>query len=183
MAFTRKFLKAMGIEDEKIEQIIEAHVEVTSALKDEIQKNEDKVEEYDKLKKDYEKLYNDAKNSNSEDYKGKYDLLKKEYDNYKNEIKSEKEYALKETAYRNILKDAGISEKRINSILKLSKEKIASLEMEGDKVTNSDSIKKDAEKEWEDFIETNVQKGAVVETPMESTNTEKDPFEIGFDEG
>ena len=33
MALTRKMLKAMGIEDEKIDQIIEAHTETVDALK------------------------------------------------------------------------------------------------------------------------------------------------------
>ena len=33
MAFTRKMLKAMGIEDEKIDQIIDAHSETVDALK------------------------------------------------------------------------------------------------------------------------------------------------------
>ena len=35
MALTRKMLKAMGIEDEKIDQIIEAHTETVDALKEE----------------------------------------------------------------------------------------------------------------------------------------------------
>lgn len=33
MALTRKMLKAMGIEDEKIDQIIEEHAESVNALK------------------------------------------------------------------------------------------------------------------------------------------------------
>ena len=35
MALTRKFLKAMGIEDEKAEEIISAHVETVNGLKGE----------------------------------------------------------------------------------------------------------------------------------------------------
>jgi hypothetical protein len=34
MALTRKMLKAMGIEEEKIEQIIEAHAETVDGLKE-----------------------------------------------------------------------------------------------------------------------------------------------------
>ena len=33
MAFTRKMLKALGIEEDKIDQIMDAHVEVVDALK------------------------------------------------------------------------------------------------------------------------------------------------------
>ena len=35
MALTRKFLSAMGIEQDKVDEIINAHVEVTDALKEE----------------------------------------------------------------------------------------------------------------------------------------------------
>ena len=45
MALTRKMLKAMGIEDEKIDQIIEAHTETTDALKQ--QRDEAKAEAAD----------------------------------------------------------------------------------------------------------------------------------------
>ena len=38
MALTRKMLKAMGIEEDKIDQIIEAHSETVDALKDEREK-------------------------------------------------------------------------------------------------------------------------------------------------
>ena len=37
MALTRKMLKAMGIEDEKIDQIIEAHSETVDGLKGELE--------------------------------------------------------------------------------------------------------------------------------------------------
>ena len=46
MAFTRKFLSALGIEADKVDQIIDAHTEVTDALKS----------ERDKYKADAEKL-------------------------------------------------------------------------------------------------------------------------------
>ena len=43
MALSRKMLSAMGIEAEKIEQIIEAHTETVSGLKDQITKLEDSL--------------------------------------------------------------------------------------------------------------------------------------------
>ena len=46
MALTRKFLSAMGIEDEKVDEIIGAHTETVNALK----------EQRDSYKADAEKL-------------------------------------------------------------------------------------------------------------------------------
>lgn len=51
MAVTRKFLKALGIEDEKIDEIIEAHTEVTEALKKERDSYKADAEEVGELRK------------------------------------------------------------------------------------------------------------------------------------
>ena len=63
MALTRKFLKALGIEEDKIEEIITAHGETVAALKDEIDKAEQSAkdsaaaaQERDKLQKRVEAL-------------------------------------------------------------------------------------------------------------------------------
>ena len=42
MALTRSFLKALGIEEEKIGEIINAHSETVSGLKAEIEKYKDR---------------------------------------------------------------------------------------------------------------------------------------------
>ena len=41
MALTRKMLKAMGIEEEKIDEIIDAHTETVNALKDQSKQDRD----------------------------------------------------------------------------------------------------------------------------------------------
>ena len=38
MALTRKFLAALGIEDAKVDEIIQAHTDTVNGLKDEIEK-------------------------------------------------------------------------------------------------------------------------------------------------
>ncbi len=42
MALTRKFLAALGIEDDKVDEIIQAHTETVNGLKDEIVKKRTK---------------------------------------------------------------------------------------------------------------------------------------------
>ena len=54
MALTRKMLKAMGIEDEKIEQIIEEHVESIDGLKAERDRYKSGAEEAEGLRKQLE---------------------------------------------------------------------------------------------------------------------------------
>ena len=45
MALTRKFLKALGIDEDKIDEIISAHGETVTALKDEIEKAKQSAED------------------------------------------------------------------------------------------------------------------------------------------
>ena len=66
MSLTRKFLSAMGIEQEKIDQIIEAHTETVDALKADRDKYKEQAgelvglkDELDKAKADYEKMKDD----------------------------------------------------------------------------------------------------------------------------
>lgn len=178
MALTRKMLKAMGIDEEKIEQIIEAHSETVDALK----------EERDGYKADAEKLpevqreLNEAKNKVPDGEtvaKSDYDTLKKEYDDYKTEILNQQTHDAKEKAYRKLLTDTGISEKRLDAIVKVSKIDDIELTEEG-KVKNAEKLSENIKTEWSDFIVTQKTKGAATADPPDGDNSEKDPFLEGF---
>lgn len=54
MALTRKMLKAMGIEDEKIDQIIDEHAESVNALKAQRDEFKDAAGKADGYKKELE---------------------------------------------------------------------------------------------------------------------------------
>ncbi len=166
MALTRKFLKAMGIEEEKIEEIIIAHGETVDALK----------EERDNYKADAEKLADVQKKlSKAEETLAKkgdgetvskedFDKLKDEYDKYKAGIDAEKLHTAKETAFRELLKAAGVSEKRIASVLKVTD--IDSVEIDKDgKIKDAEKHTENVKKEWADFIETTHTQGAQTANP------------------
>lgn len=166
MAFTRKFLSAMGIEAEKVDEIINAHIEVVDGLK----------EERDNFKKDAEKLAdvqkqldkaNDklAKNGEGETVsKEDYDKLKKEYDDYKADITAKNTRTEKENAFRELLKSVGVSEKRFNAIIKVSD--IDGLELDKDgKIKDAEKHTENVKSEWADFIETTTTKGANTANP------------------
>ena len=82
MALTRKFLSALGIEDNKIDQIIDAHRDTVDALKEERDKykaDADKLPNVTKERDDYKAI---ADKADKDPYKVKYDALKDEYENY-----------------------------------------------------------------------------------------------------
>lgn len=154
MALTRKMLKAMGIEDEKIEQIIEEHVESIDGLKAERDRYKSGAEEAEGLRKQLE----EAKAAG--EYEEKYKAKCKELDDYKAEVAGEKAAAEKRGLYRQLLESAGVDPKRIDTVLKVS-------DLEG--VTVKDGAIEDADKltegikaDWADFIATTTVKGADV---------------------
>lgn len=158
-------LKAMGIEDEKVEQIIEAHTETVTALKDERDAYKADAEKLPAVQKELDEL----KATNKEDtYKVKYDALKEEFDSFKKE-QSEKELRVrKEQAYKVLLQEAGVSEKRVDAVLKVSD--IDSLEFNEDgSVKDADNLKKGIETEWEDFIVRKETQGTQTPTPPQGS--------------
>lgn len=166
MGFTRKFLSAMGIEAEKVDEIINAHIEVVDGLKEErdnFKKNAEKLADVEKeLNKAKEKL---AKNGEGETVsKEDYDKLKKEYDDYKADITAKNTRTEKENAFRELLKSVGVSEKRFNAIIKVSD--IDGLELDKDgKIKDAEKHTESIKSEWADFIETTTTKGANTANP------------------
>lgn len=167
MSLSRKFLKAMGIEDEKIDQIIDAHSETVSALKDEMAEYKSDAEKLTTVQKELDKLkadIKDAEEKNGKDpYKVKYEALKEDFDNYKKEISEKEAKANKEKLYTELLKEAGVNEKRIAAVLKVSD--LDSVEIEEGKIKNAKDLTKSIKEEWADFITKTETKGADVSNP------------------
>ena len=179
MSITRKMLSAMGIEQDKVEQIIEGHTESLSGLQEKIDnltkelhqakaeatRLEEVQKELDDLKAQVEV---DAKNGESKDEK--YQKLKKEFDDYKADVERKAVRAEKENAYKEILKDAGIPERHFAKILRYSDVDGVELDEKG-KIKTAKEILKSVKEEWSDHIEQKSTQGVNVETPPEGTGT------------
>lgn len=168
MALTRKFLSAMGIEEEKIEQIISAHTEVTDALKEERDKYKEDAEKYATAKKELSDLKKQVASEDEKNpWKVKYDALKEEHDAYKADIEKKQTEANKTKALKSLLKEIGVSEKRIDAVAKVTD--ISSIKLgEDGKIADEDKLKENLKKEWSDFITTSSEKGATTPTPPSS---------------
>lgn len=170
MSLTRKMLKAMSIEDEKIDQIIEAHTETTESLKAERDKYKESAEKVSDLQSQLDKANETIKASGADTYKVKYEAIKEEFDNFKKDIKNKETAKAKADAYEQLLKDAGVSEKRIPAILKVTD--IASVELDADgKLKDADKLTESIKTEWSDFIQTKGVQGADIPNPPAKTET------------
>lgn len=168
MSLTRKMLKAMGIEEEKIDQIIEAHSETVDSLK----ADRDSYKEDAEKLKDVQKELDDLKAKGDDGWKEKHDRLKVEFDQYKNDVQAKETKAAKEAAYRAILKDANLSEKGIEKAIKYADWDKIELGEDGKLKGANDHIKAVRE-EWAEYVTTTTTTGAKTSTPPANTGGAK----------
>jgi hypothetical protein len=168
MSLTRKMLKAMGIEDEKIDQIIEAHTETVDALKEQRDQYKADADKLGDVQKKLDAANEQLENAGKDSWKVKYDALKEDYEKYKADQTAKETHGAKEKAYREILKAAGIPDKRIGAVLRVSD--IDGLELDGDgKAKDVDKLTESIKTEWADFIPTTTTQGAQTATPPMTT--------------
>lgn len=175
MALTRKYLAALGIEAEKIDEIISAHAESLEAVKADRDKYKGQVDELtEKGKKDAEAVANaqkelsdlqkqvdaDAKNREGKDY----DKLKEEFENYKAEQEAKAVRSAKETALKELLSDMKMSDRGEKQVLKWMGVDGFELDDAG-KIKDASALRKSIKDDWGDYIQTEGVKGADTPTP------------------
>ena len=173
MAFTRKFLKALGLEDTAIDQIIESHSEVVDALKEQIKTLSEKADTVDALQKKLD--------DGPDEWKTKYDDVKKQFDDYKADQSKKDTRRAKETALAKVASEAGITEKRIQAILKVVDVDKYEIDDDGE-LKDKDGAKSYFETEWADFIGKSGKKGADTNTPPGNKDKEKAWGDMTLDE-
>lgn len=165
MALTRKMLSAMDIDGAKIDEIINAHMDTVNALKEERDSLKAKAEKSDEYQKELETAQKELDKLKDGDLQGKYDALNKEYENFKTQVENEKTRATKEAAFKEVLKDIGITEdKNVAKVLKYSNIDELELDDKG-KLVNAKDIAKNVKEEWSNEITTHSTKGADVANP------------------
>lgn len=176
MDFTRETIRRFArecevdIPKELMEKLTELHMDSSRQFADErvekaVTEYKSKAEavqkELDELKK---KVEADTKEREGKDY----DKLKQEFDDYKAEQEKKATRTAKESAYKEILKDAGVTEKHWAKILKYSDVDALELDDKG-KAKDSKSILKSIKEEWGDHIETTQTHGADIQNPPSNT--------------
>lgn len=167
MALTRKMLKAMGIEEEKIDEIVDAHSETVTALKKDRDKYKEDAEKLPEVQKLYDDLKKEVDEKTEDPYKEKYEKEHKDFEAYKKSIDAEKTKAKKLEAFKELLKEAGISEKRIDAIAKITSMDDIELDADG-KIKDSDKRIEAVKEEYSEFVVTEETKGADTKTPPEN---------------
>lgn len=177
MALTRKLLKGMGLSEEVIDTIIEAHAETVDGLKEDINKYKSNAEKLPGVQKELD----DLKAAGDGGYKEKYEKEHEAFEDFKKAQTEKETRQAKVNAYTAFLKSVGVSEKRIPSIIKVTD--LNAVELEGDAVKDADKLTESVKAEWADFIETSNTNGANTNTPpANNQNNGKDPSDMSMEE-
>ena len=149
MALTRKFLKALGIEDDKIDEIVAAHGETVTALKAEIDEAkqgasglDEVTKERDRYKADLEALQRTS---------GDAAKVQAEYDAYKAQVEKDKTAAKKGAALDAVLKEAGVERESFRTQLGKGWD-MDTIELEDGKVKDKAALISRIKAEYPDFI-------------------------------
>lgn len=167
MALTRSMLKGMGLTEEQVSAIIDAHTETVDGLKDSLKAAK---ADADKLKA-VQKELDDLKSTKGDDYKSKYEKEHADFDEYKKTVANEKATAEKRSLYRELLRECGVDAKRIDSVMKVAD--IDAAKVKDGKIENVDDLTKSIKSEWADFIATDSTRGANVQTPPQGKGNTK----------
>ena len=158
MGFSRSFLKATGLTDEQITAVMEEHTAVTDALKkqrDDYKADADKAAE---LQKQLDGM------KGGEDFKKKYEDEHKAFEDFKKETAQNAEAAKVRAAYRKLLIEEKIGEKRLDSILKVTDFSKMKLDKDGS-LHDADKLTEGITAKYAKFIVTEGEKTPPVKTP------------------
>ena len=163
MTLTRKMLKAMGIEEEKIDQIIEAHAETVDGLKEKLKTAEADGEKLKGVQKELDDLKANG------DYKDRYEAEHKAFEDYKNAQAQKETQAAKEKAAKAYFEGKGITGANLDIAMRGAKEEISGLELDGDKIKDAKALSDLVSGTFAGLIVTKTTQGAATATPPANT--------------
>ena len=136
MALTRKLMKGMGLTDEQVDTIIEAHTDTVDGLKADVSKYKADAEKLPGVQKQLE----DLKAAGDGGYKEKYEKEHSDFEAYKSGITAKESKAAKEKAVRAYFESKNITGANLDLAMRGCGEEMTALEMDGEKIKDTKSL-------------------------------------------
>lgn len=174
MALTRKLLKGMGLTDEQVDTIIEAHGDTVDGLKEDIQRYKADAEKLPGVQKELD----DLKKGNGDDFKARYEKERQDFQAYKDGIAKKEAAAAKEKAARAYFESKGIPAKSMGLVIRGAKGEIESLELDGEKIKDASALDSLLDGDYKGLIGRAKKTGTETETPPDASGGAKSRAEI-----
>ena len=169
MALTRKLLKGMGLTDEQVDTIIEAHTDTVDGLKADVSKYKTDAEKLPGVQKELD----DLKAKGDDGWKEKHDKLKGEFDKYKGDVEAKETRANKEKAVRAFYESKGITGKNLEIAMRGSRAEIDGIELDGDKIKDNSALDALVKGDFSGLVATTTTKGATTANPPANNGGDK----------
>lgn len=163
MGLKRSMLKGMGLTEEQVSAVIEAHIETVDALKEDLENYKEKADELKKVEKELSDLKKDGG-----EWREKYEKEHSDFETYKKDQEIKDTQRKVKGAYLKLLKDTGIDEKRIDTVMRGAELDNITLDKDGN-IEGADKLQESIKNEWSAFIVSESKKGAGTETPPKNT--------------
>lgn len=136
MSLTRKLLKGMGLTEEQVDTIIEAHTETVNEVKADRDRYKSDAEELPNIRKELDSL----KAKGDDGWKDKFDKIKDEFDSYKQDIAEKERRAEKESAVRAYLESKHITGGNLTIAMRGLRAEIDAAELDGGKLKDTKAL-------------------------------------------
>lgn len=136
MALTRKLLKGMGLTDEQVDTIIEAHTDTVDGLKADVSRYKADAEKLPGVQKQLD----DLKAAGDGGYKEKYEKEHSDFEAFKTDITAKESKAAKEKAVRAYFESKNITGANLDLAMRGCGEEMAALELDGEKIKDTKAL-------------------------------------------
>lgn len=136
MALTRKLLKGMGLTDEQVDTIIEAHTDTVDGLKADVTRYKADAEKLPGVQKQLD----DLKAAGDGGYKEKYEKEHSAFEAFKTDITAKERKAAKERAVRAYFESKNITGANLDLAMRGCGEEMSALELDGEKIKDTKSL-------------------------------------------
>lgn len=136
MALTRKLLKGMGLTDEQVDTIIEAHTDTVDGLKADVTRYKADAEKLPGVQKQLD----DLKAAGDGGYKEKYEKEHSAFESFKTDITAKESKAAKERAVRAYFESKNITGANLDLAMRGCGEEMSALELDGEKIKDTKSL-------------------------------------------
>ena len=165
MSLTRKLLKGMGLTDEQVDTIIEAHTDTVDGLKEQVKTYKADAEKLPNVQKELD----DLKAAGDGGFKEKFEKEHSDFENFKKTIQEKETKAAKESAAKAFFESKGITGNSLEIAMRGSSAEIAALDLDGEKIKDYSALDALVNGTFKALVSTTTTKGANIPNPPVTT--------------
>lgn len=166
MALTRKLLKGMGLTDEQVDTIIEAHTDTVDGLKADISKFKADAEKLPGVQQELDAL----RAAGDGGFKAKFEKEHSDFEAYKADISKKETRAAKEKAVRAYFESKGITGNGLDIAMRGSSSEVEGVELADGKIKDTTALDDLVGGTFKGLISTTTVTGSGAATPPSTTS-------------